>query len=356
MLGFLEPTLQSDGRKQHLHCHAAHSPDSALRLGCARCHVLFRGKMAPDLQVCVNIAAWQGLGGQGSPVQAAAVMYGASPSWPLAHLPNAAAHGPASTALGDSWKAHHHSAAHHPARPAKLLLAGESASSSCWPLSCQRQLHVPDAQAFASSRSALLLADHNGLRVWHFNSTIKVWGRRRMRHTRSLNAVKSGSVIPACVVDLRTATPEVPLAARFHRGRSCVLGGHPSRNAGSSEHATRRAAGQRRWLRGRSESHGHSAHGPAAHAAAGAPGEGGAVPAAGASRRTSQPSFLEAMGALRASGIGIASDPPSEVRDHAAATGQVIAPENLPAPQGMVGWRSTSSSFPVPSSPRCVRR
>ena len=94
-----------------------------------RCYVLGRSKMTSGLQICVNFAAWQGHGGQGSPMQAAAVMYGASPSWPLAHLPNAAAHGPASTALGDSWKAHHHSASHHPARPAKLLLAGESTPS-----------------------------------------------------------------------------------------------------------------------------------------------------------------------------------------------------------------------------------
>lgn len=53
-----------------------------------------------------------------------AVLYGASPSWPLAHLPNAAAHGPASTALGDSWKAHHHDINGRTRRPAKLLLAG----------------------------------------------------------------------------------------------------------------------------------------------------------------------------------------------------------------------------------------
>mmetsp|Transcript_6729 Transcript_6729/g.19350 ORF Transcript_6729/g.19350 Transcript_6729/m.19350 type:complete len:372 (-) Transcript_6729:973-2088(-) len=56
--------------------------------------------------------------------KAMAVLYGASPSWPLAHLPNAAAHGPASTALGDSWKAHHHDTNGRTRRPAKLLLAG----------------------------------------------------------------------------------------------------------------------------------------------------------------------------------------------------------------------------------------
>ena len=63
------------------------------------------------------------------PQQAVKVVYGASPAWPLAHLPNAAAHGPASTALGDSWKAaHHHGGGAQSGRPAKLLLAGEAAA------------------------------------------------------------------------------------------------------------------------------------------------------------------------------------------------------------------------------------
>lgn len=63
------------------------------------------------------------------------MVYGASTAWPLAHLPNPAAHGPASTALGDSLKAEHHTPRQRKpngdgddggSRPLKLLLAGES--------------------------------------------------------------------------------------------------------------------------------------------------------------------------------------------------------------------------------------
>jgi len=63
-----------------------------------------------------------------------AVVYGASTAWTLAHLPNPAAHGPASTALGDSLKAEHHTPRQRKpngdgddggSRPLKLLLAGE---------------------------------------------------------------------------------------------------------------------------------------------------------------------------------------------------------------------------------------
>lgn len=77
---------------------------------------------------------------QGMPRQLA-VVYGASTAWPLAHLPNPAAHGPASTALGDSLKAEHHPPREQRraageegqppplgddgSRPLKLLLAGE---------------------------------------------------------------------------------------------------------------------------------------------------------------------------------------------------------------------------------------
>lgn len=173
------------------------------------------------------------------------------------------------------------------APPSSCLLVSPHHPPALLALPCLRRLHVPDAQMFASSRSALLLADYTELRVWHLNNTIKMCEHWRLRYTRSLGVVTSDLWSP-CMVDLRTATVEVPLAGRKQRCGSCVHGRHPSRNAGSSEHVTRRAAGQRRWLRGRPESHGHSAHGPTAHAAAGAPGEGGAVPAAGASRCTSQ--------------------------------------------------------------------